>query len=600
MNCSLKTFARSCVFSVAAFLLSAPMCPAQSSSHSNPESGDLILINGRIITVDANDSIAQALAIHNGKIVAVGSNEEIRKRSPKSARVIDLHGRTATPGLIDSHCHFDETSAIYGVELSKITSISEAVDLVRQKVATQKPGEWITGSGWDEGKLAESRYLTAADLDKVAPNHPVWLTHTTGHYGAANSFALRLAKISTETKDPRGGTIDRDANGLPTGVLKEEAMSLVTSLIPPYTKDQQRSGLLKMMADFNSEGMTAAKDPGTEGERWDLYRELLQQNKSTVRIFALLYGGRDMESARATLARLEAQPKPPQTFADGMLLSGGVKLYMDGSGGGRTAWVYDPWFKKATEVDTGNTGYPNIDPPVYREMFKLFHDAGIHVSTHAVGDRAIDWVVDTYAERLKEKPTTGLRHGIIHCNIPTDHAIDTMARLQRDFDSGYPETQAPFMWWIGDIYAASFGAKREQRLMPYKTYTQKHVIWAGGSDYFVTPYPARYGLWASVVRKTLNGVYGSQPFGTAESVDIHTALKSYTIWAAHQLFLEQRIGSLEPGKDADIAVWDRDLYTIPSDDLKNLHCELTLLRGKIVYRASGSTRSSQVHAIAER
>ena len=587
MNCSLKTFARTCAFSVAAFLLSAAMCPAQSSSHSNPESGDLILINGRIITVDANDSIAQALAIHNGKIVAVGTNEEIRKRSPKNARVIDLHGRTATPGLIDSHCHFDETSAIYGVELSKITNISEAVDLVRQKVATQKPGEWITGSGWDEGKLAESRYLTAADLDKVAPNHPVWLTHTTGHYGAANSFALRLAKISHETKDPQGGTIDRDANGLPTGVLKEEAMSLVTSLIPPYTKDQQRNGLLKMMADFNSEGMTAAKDPGTEGERWDLYRELLQQNKSTVRIFALLYGGRDMESARATLARLEAQPKPPQTFGDGMLLSGGVKLYMDGSGGGRTAWVYDSWFKKATEVDTGNTGYPNIDPPVYREMFKLFHDAGIHVSTHAVGDRAIDWVVDTYAERLKEKPTKGLRHGIIHCNIPTDHAIDAMARLQRDFDSGYPETQAPFMWWIGDIYAASFGAKREQRLMPYKTYTQKHVIWAGGSDYFVTPYPARYGLWASVVRKTLNGVYGSQPFGTAESVDIHTALKSYTIWAAHQLFLEQRIGSLEPGKDADIAVWDRDLYTIPSDDLKNLHCELTLLRGKIVYRASG-------------
>jgi predicted amidohydrolase YtcJ len=163
-----------------------------------------------------------------------------------------------------------------------------------------------------------------------------------------------------------------------------------------------------------------------------------------------------------------------------------------------------------------------------------------------------------------------------------------MARLQRDYDSGYPETQAPFMWWIGDIYAASFGAKREQRLMPYQTYTQKNIIWAGGSDYPVTPFAARYGLWSSVVRKTLNGVYGSQPFGTAESVDIHTALKSYTIWAAHQLFLEDRIGSLEPGKDADIAVWDRDLYSIPSDEIKNLHCELTLLRGKVVYTAAES------------
>ncbi len=589
MKRNLGSFARRSAFAtVLAMFLSISHSLAQFPPQSKSDSGDLILINGKIITVDEKDSIVQALAIHNGKIVATGNDEEIRKFAPKDARVINLHGRTATPGLIDAHCHFDETPAIYGIELSKITKIGEAVALVRQKVATRKPGEWVTGAGWDEGKLADARYITAADLDKAAPDNPVWLTHTTGHYGVANSFALRLAKLSPQSKDPKGGTIDRDPGGRPTGVLKEEAMALVTSLIPPYTRDQHRNGLLKMMADFNSEGMTAAKDPGIEGERWDLYQELLQQNKSTVRIFALLYGGRDMESARATFARLQAQPKPPQSFGDGMLLSGGVKLYMDGSGGGRTAWVYDPWFKKATEVDTGNTGYPNIDPPVYREMVKLFHDAGIHVSTHAVGDRAIDWVVDTYSDLLKEKPIKGLRHGIIHCNIPTVHAIDTMARLQREYDSGYPETQAPFMWWIGDIYAASFGAKREQRLMPYKTYTQKHMIWAGGSDYFVTPFPARYGLWASVVRRTLNGLYGSQPFGTAESVDIHVALRSYTIWAAHQLFLEDRIGSLEPGKDADIAVWDRDLYSIPSDDVKNIHCELTLLRGRIVYAAPGS------------
>ena len=140
-------------------------------------------------------------------------------------------------------------------------------------------------------------------------------------------------------------------------------MDAVRNLIPPYTREQQRNGLLKMMADFNAEGMTAAKDPGTEGIRWDLYRELLQENKSTVRIFALLYGGRDLDSARAALARLQSNPKPPQSFGDGMLLSGGVKLYMDGSGGGRTAWVYDPWFKNPTDLDDHNTGYPNIDPP---------------------------------------------------------------------------------------------------------------------------------------------------------------------------------------------------------------------------------------------
>ena len=550
---------------------------------------DLLLINGKIITVDAKDSVAQALAIQNGKIVTVGSNDEVRKHAAKDARIIDLHGRTATPGMIDSHCHFDQTTSIYDLDLSNIKSVAEAVELVRQKVAHTPPNVWIQGAGWDESKLTELRYIYASDLDKVSLVNPVWLAHTTGHYGVANSQALRLAKVTAGTKNPPAGIIDRDSQGRPTGVLKEDpAMNLVVNLIPPHSHDQQRNGLQKMMADFNKEGMTAAKDPGILPERWDIYRELLKENKSTVRIFALFLGGTTMDSARATLSRLQQQPKPPQSFGDGMLLSGGVKIFMDGSGGGRTAWVYEPWHKKSTEIDTGNTGYPALDPATYQQMVKLFHDAGFHVSTHAVGDRAIDWVVDTYATVLKEKPTNGLRHGVIHCNIPTDHAIATMAALQKKFDAGYPETQAPFLWWIGDTYAGTFGAQRDSRLLPYRTYVEKGIVWGGGSDYPVTPFPARYGLWSSVVRKTLNGVYGSQPFGTAESVDIHVALKSYTIWAAHQLFLEDRVGSLEPGKDADIAVWDRDLYSIPSDDLKNLKCELTLLRGKVVYHDAHS------------
>jgi predicted amidohydrolase YtcJ len=575
---------RSFIFLLVLALQTVPSTRAQSSAGA-----ELILINGKIITVDAHDSVAQAIAIHDGKISAVGSNEEIRKAAAKTARVIDLRGRTVTPGLIDTHCHFDAADDLYAIALSNVRSVGEAVELVRQKAAAAKPGEWIRGAGWDEGKFPDHRYITAADLDKVSPNNPVWLRHTTGHYGVANSYALRLAKITRDTKDPIAGTIDRTSSGEPSGVLKETAMAPVSSLVPEYSREQQRNGLLKMMANFNSEGMTAAKDPGTEGIRWDLYRELLDEKKSTVRIFALLYGGRDMDSARQTLARLQANPKPPQSFGDGMLLSGGVKLYMDGSGGGRTAWVYDPWLKNGKPDVTAdgkpNTGYPNIDPQTYRAMVKLFHQEGVHVSTHAVGDRAIDWVIDTYADLLQQTPTKHLRHGLIHGNIPTDHAIETMAHLQRDYDSGYPETQAPFMWWIGDIYHASFGPAREQRLMPYKTYTQKGVIWAGGSDYSVTPYPARYGLWATVARQTPSG---AQPFGTAESVDIHTALKSYTIWAAHQLFLEDRIGSLEPGKDADIAVWDRDLYSIPTDGIKDLRCELTLLRGKIVYDAAAT------------
>jgi predicted amidohydrolase YtcJ len=265
-----------------------------------------------------------------------------------------------------------------------------------------------------------------------------------------------------------------------------------------------------------------------------------------------------------------------------------VKIYMDGSGAGRTAWVYHDWYKNGHEPDVGNSGYPLIEPGLYREVVKLYHAAGIHVGTHAVGDRAIDWVVDTYAAVLKERPGRGVRHAIIHANIPSAHAIAVMRALERSDEAGYPETQPPFIWWIGDNYAANLGPERLGRLNPYHSYLEQGIRWAAGSDYPVTPLPARYGLWASVARTTRRGTYGAQPFGTAESVDIRTALRSYTIWAAHQLFLERESGSLELGKSADIAVWDRDLSSVATDALKDLKCEMTLFRGRVVYRAPRS------------
>jgi predicted amidohydrolase YtcJ len=209
--------------------------------------------------------------------------------------------------------------------------------------------------------------------------------------------------------------------------------------------------------------------------------------------------------------------------------------------------------------------------------------AGINVGAHAVGDRGIDFVVDTFAEALKAHPTKGLRHSIIHANVPTDHAMRVMAELQKTYDAGYPEAQAPFLWWIGDNYAGNFGPKRNPRLEPFASFVKHGVIWGGGSDYSVTPYAARYGLWASVARETLAETYGKTPFGMAESIDIRTALKSYTIWAARLLFLEDEVGSLEVGKQADIAVWDRNLYKVPTAEIKDLRCVMTLVGGKVVF-----------------
>ena len=589
------------LFVLSAVLSLAPALFAQTSAPA----ADLLLLHGHILTVDAHDSVVQAIAIRNGVIVKTGTDAEVLAFAGNAPgmRTIDLHGRTATPGLIDTHAHIADggVQELFGVKLSDTASIAEVVGRVKAKVPLVKPGEWITGSGWDEGKLSEHRYLTATDLDAVAPNNPVWLVHTTGHYGVANSLALKLAHITPSTPDPPAGTIDRDAKGNPTGVLKEQsAMDPVTRLIPPTTPEQMRQGILYIQKALLSEGMTAVKDPDIFQIHWDAYKALLDQGGLKERICVLWDAGATVDSAQKTLLQINAVPRLPNSLGNDRLLSCGAKIYMDGSGGARTGWVYNAWLRNAKTPDLNakgepNRGYPQTDPAVYREMVRLFHQNGVPVGTHAVGDRAMDWVVDTYALVEQEQPHPGLRHSIIHANLPTPHALDVMADLQKKYDAGYPELQAEFLWWIGDIYAASYGPERGQHLDPLKTLLSRGILWSGGSDYFVTPVAARYGLWASLARQTAKGTYGFHPFGMAEAVDIHAALRSYTAWSARQMFLENKIGILETGKQADIAIWDRDLYSASPDQIKDLHCLMTLLHGEVVFTAPDSPVAVAAH-----
>jgi len=569
---------------VLAALLSFLSCrPAQDDALS----ADLALINGKIITVDENDSIAEAVAVKGQKIIALGSTDDMKKLIGGNTQVVDLKGLTVTPGLIDAHCHFASGGIgmlyILDVGFPAVRKVADVVEKVKAKVETSKPGEWVYGRGWDEGKLEELRYIYASDLDPVSPENPVYLMHTMGHYGVANSRALELAKIAKDTPDPPGGTIDRSPDGKPTGVLKEAAMGLVTRLIPETGPEQMREGIRNLAKEFNKEGMTAAKEPGIGLPTWKAYQDVLAEDKLTVRMFILWAGGKTVEHAKRLIEGVGPFTRPNISTGDDRLISGGIKLYLDGSGGARTGWLYDEWNKNYDEIDKGNYGYPVLNPDVFREMVKIYHNARLHICVHVIGDRAIDWLMDSYSLAFEDNPIHGLRHSIIHCNLPTDRAIDLMAEMQKTYDAGYPEAEAVHMWWIGDTYAANFGPERCLRLKPFQTFLKKGIKWAATSDFFVDPFPARYGIWAQIAREPLLGIHGKHPFGTAESVDVHVALRAYTIWAAHQLFLDDKVGSIEPGKYADIAVWDKDIYTISTEEIKEIKCQMTLFAGKIIY-----------------
>jgi len=550
---------------------------------------DLVLVNGTVLTVDANDRGAEAIAIRGDKIVAVGTSESIEALAGPTTRRIDLERRTVTPGLLDSHAHFSpgQFNRLDMLDLSypKIKSIVEVQAAVVQRAKQTAADAWIQGRGWDEGKLAERRWIVARDLDAVEADRPVWLSHTMGHYGTANSVALRLAKIDRNTPDPPSGTIARGPDGEPTGILLEAAQKLVENLIPPLTSEEIELGIKQMAKEFNAECMTGVKDPGITDAAWDAYGRVRAAGDLTVRVFALWSGGRSIEEARALIANRGAITRRDDQMGDAELTAGGVKLYADGSGGARTAWMYDDWNLDVTGTDVGNRGYPNLEPETLRALIRMYHDAGIHVSTHAIGDRTIDLVVDSYVEAMRQNPKPGLRHGIIHANVPTEHALDAMAALQRDYDAGYPEPSATFMWWIGDTYAGNFGS-RARRLDPFATFQARGIRWANGSDYSVTPFAARYGIWASVAREPALGIYGGDAFGRDESVDARVALRAATLWPAHQMFLERVIGSIEVGKFADLAVWDRNPVQVATADLKDMRCELTLFGGEIVFAAA--------------
>jgi len=544
----------------------------------NNLSADLVLVKGNVITVDPTDRICESVAVKAGKILSVDTNNEIKKFIGEQTRVIDLKGRTLTPGMIDVHGHFamGGTSHLFVLDLRypKVKSIAQILKMIKERVSASEPGQWIQGRGWDEALFDEQRYIDKNDLDPITPDNPVILRHTSGHYIAVNSLALKLAGVNKDTPEPIGGTIVRNpVTRGPTGVFMEgPAMNLITEIVPPWTVKEVEEGIKKAQELYFTEGLTSVKDPGVDDTGLIAYRNLREMGALKIRSYVLYR----VDSARAVNMAVENG-----VFGgDDMLNVGGVKIMFDGSGMARTAWMYEEWNKNFTELDKGNFGYPVTPVKTMKEIVKAAHDADLQICTHTIGDRAMDVAMDAYEEAIKDNPRGDVRHSLIHANAPSYEQMDRMS----DFGSNLViETQSPFLYFIGDNYAGNFGPERSKRMIPLKSMLDRGIIVGNSADWSVCPFPPRYGLWAAVERKTWKGTYGSHPFGLDESVTVKDALRTYTILAAKCLFMEDKIGSIESGKYADMVVWSEDLYNVPVENLKDVKVEMTFVGGQLQF-----------------
>ncbi|RYD98746.1 MAG: hypothetical protein EOP61_15195, partial [Sphingomonadales bacterium] len=354
---------------------------------------DVVLRHGTILTVDPVDHVVEALAVRDGRIVATGSDQSIQALIGPKTKVIDLAGRTATPGLIDTHAHLRAggIDELFHIDLTRTSSIADLLALVKARADATKPGEWVLGAGWNEGLLAEHRAPTLAELDAVSGQHPVSLTSTTGHYLAVNSIALAMAHIDSTTASPEGGTIGRDSGGRLTGLLKENAaMSLVRKLIPPVTQDQGKAAIRAMTAQMHSEGMTGVKDPLLTPIQWSDYVDLARSEGLSVHACGLIFAGATMETAQAALATVVQARRDIAALPNGHLGICGIKMFLDGSAMARTAWMNEDFAADAAHPAPTGRGYPTVEPEAYRKMVNLFVAAGVPVATHVIGDRAID------------------------------------------------------------------------------------------------------------------------------------------------------------------------------------------------------------------
>ena len=531
---------------------------------------DLVLLNGKIITVDPNDRIVEAVAIRGNKIEAVGSSEEVRNFVDSNTKVIDLNGMTVMPGIIDSHTHPSNIAARFlevDCRAPPIKKISEILELIRDRATKVSPGEWVRGANFNDSKLEEKRHITRWELDEVAPYNPVFIISDTGHQALANRLALEIASIDKNTPDPRGGEIERSENGEPTGLLYENAMKLVREHIPEYSIDALRESYKNVVNQFTKWGVTSTHDASGHRNGIRAYKQLLDSGFRNLRMRLMVSVNRnnpgDVLDA-LDLIGIESG------FGDDWFGVMSVKIMGDGSGAGGTCCVYEPQYRGPR-----GTGLWMTKPEEVKKLVIKAHNAGLRVSIHSIGDRGVDMALDCIESAQELNPIPDIRHRIEHNSLCPPKSLKRIKEL-----GVTPSSSIGYMYGLGDQYAENFGPERSRWLHPHKTMKEMGIISGGNSDCPVTFYSPFVQLYEAVTRKTSSGKVVSPE----ECMTPMEAIRVYT-WNGAYLGKDEKIlGSLEPGKLADLIVLDRDILSVPHEEIKDIEVLTTIVDGAVIYQ----------------
>jgi len=539
---------------------------------STNDAPDAIFVNGDIYT-QATPARAQALAVRAGRVVAVGTNDDIRKLRGGRTQVVDLGGHFVMPGFNDAHCHL----ASGGFEQMNVNLVgAKSLQQMQQRIAdaakAAAPNDWILGRGWDHTLWPGQQLPTRQDMDAVTAGHPAYFIRVDGHIAIANSAALKAAGITAQTQPPSGGGIDHDAQGQPTGIIRESAQELVRSKIPPRTPAQRRRAAELALADAARWGVTSAQD-NSEWEDFLVYEEMEREGKLTLRISEWLRFNDSLELLEKHRAHHSAD--------DPMLHTTMLKGFMDGSLGSRTAALLAPY-----SDDPGNSGLPQYKQPELNAMAVERVAAGFQLGFHAIGDRAAQMALDAFAEaerNAREKDLPGgndpqkLRLRIEHDQVI---APDQFARYRKlgVIASVQPSHLLTDMNWA----ESRIGPERAKTSYPWKGFLDNGVRLAFGTDYPVEPITPFRGVYAAVTRKN---EAGTKEYFPEQKVTIEQALAAYTTGAAYAEFMEKDKGTLAPGMLADFVVLDRDLTKVAPPEILKTKVLRTVVGGKTVYQA---------------